>query len=247
MEEKTISGFLVINKSAGPTSFDCIRTIKKLLPKKTKVGHTGTLDDFASGLLIICVGREATRQASKLMGLDKEYVVKAKLGELTDSLDRTGTVIEQQEFMGVTREQLLNAMKSLCPSYLQVPPVFSALKHEGSPLYKLARHKQLEMETLEQIVQQKSREVFIKQIELLDFEAPFFTFKATVSKGTYVRSLANDIAQKLGIAATTYELERTKINGLTLEQARPITDFQKREDVEAQLIDAQHVIELLAC
>lgn len=235
-EENDISGILLLNKDLPCTSFHCVRVIKRLLPKNVKVGHTGTLDDFATGLLIICVGRKATRQSNTLMGLDKEYVVRAKLGELTDSLDRTGTILETADASAVTAEQIIAAMDTLCPSYVQVPPIYSALKYEGAPLYRLARYKQLDTEVLDQIVAQKSRRVFIKQIELLSFEPPFFTFKVTVSKGTYVRSLANDIAQSLGLFATTYDLERTKINDFLLSKALLFTDLQEHKRVLEYLV-----------
>ncbi len=243
------AGFLLINKPTGKTSFDCIRVIKKLMPRGTKVGHSGTLDDFATGLLIICIGRPATRLASTLFACDKEYIVKAKLGEQSDSLDCTGKIIQTASdamIDRITETQLREAMQSLQPSYLQIPPIYSALKHQGKPLYTLARKKKLPTDVLETIAQQKGREVFIKEIELLDFKPPFFTIRTLVSKGTYVRSLAHDIAQKLGLPATTYELERTKISNLLLKQSVHLADLCDRLKLQEKLIDIDEMIQRLS-
>lgn len=246
MIEQITPGFILVNKPAGITSFGCVYAFKKLLPRKTKVGHTGTLDDFASGLLIICIGREATRLSSALMGYDKEYVVKAKLGELSDSLDLTSKNIQTMPIdRQITTDMLKEAMTSLCPSYIQTPPIYSALKHEGKPLYNLARVKKLDTEVLEKIVQQKGREIFIKDIELVSFEAPFFTFRARVSKGTYVRSLAHDIAQKLGTCATTYELERTSINVFTLGEAVKLSQIQAETSLDNYIISVEKMLEMV--
>ena len=233
--EKTLDleEFILINKPKDLTSFDVIKQIKKNYPHKTKIGHTGTLDPFATGLLIICIGK-ATKQISKFMDLTKEYVVTAKLGELTDTLDHTGKIVEKQNVKNISKEDLLIAIKKLGHEYTQVPPIYSALKYKGKPLYKLARENILTKDQLEKIVQTKSRQVKIVKIELLNFESPFFSFKTTVSKGTYIRSLANDIAQQLNLSketlssetfnvnATTYELCRTKIGEFKLEDSIPM-------------------------
>ena len=241
MQDSTLTGFLLINKPKDISSFDCIRKLKKLLPKKTKIGHTGTLDNFATGLLIICVGRQATKFVRSFMNLDKEYVVKAKLGELTDTLDHTGTIVETIDNVSVTRNDLLNAIKSLGCKYVQIPPAYSALKHEGQPLYKLARHKKISKEELDKIVKHKAREVQLYEVELLDVEVPFFSFRARVTKGTYVRSLANDIAQQCGLCATTYELTRTKIGEGCLEQAIDLDQINSFEDVETNILSLNEI------
>lgn len=234
MQEINFSGLLKINKPAGITSYDCIRYIKRILNiKKIKIGHAGTLDPFASGLMLICIGRETTKTIDQLMTQDKEYVVKAKLGELTNTLDLTGKILQTQEFSkDITSQDIENAFKLLGSSYIQTPPIYSALKHQGSPLHELARKQKIETHELEQIVQKKSRPVEIYKIELLNIELPFFTFKAHVSKGTYIRSLADDIAQKLDLHATTYELERTKIGDYKLENATKLCDLKTVEDIK---------------
>ncbi len=238
MREINFSGLIKINKPAGITSYDCIRHIKRILKaKKIKIGHAGTLDPFASGLMLICIGRQATKSIDQLMTQDKEYIVKAKLGELTDTLDLTGKIIEskilesQEISQNITKQDIEKAIKELGSSYIQTPPIYSALKHQGTPLHELARKQKMETHKLEQITQKKSRLVEIYKIELLNIELPFFTFKAHVSKGTYVRSLADDIAQKLGLHATTYELERTKIGEYKLEDAVQLCDLKTVEDI----------------
>ncbi len=234
--EKQITGFILLNKPKDVSSFFCVNHIKKLLPRKTKVGHTGTLDNFATGLLIICVGRGATKQVPSLMGLDKTYVVKAKLGELTDTLDCTGEVVETCDATGITREDLENAITALGTSYVQVPPIYSALKHQGKPLYELARKQKMSEENLAKIVELKKREVQLHELTLTDYADAYFSFIARVSKGTYVRSLANDIAAKAGSIATTYELERSAIGHLKLDQAISLDALQSQEDVEKHLL-----------
>lgn len=243
MQISTFSGFLLINKPKDISSFDCIRKLKKLLPKKTKIGHTGTLDNFATGLLIICIGRQATKFVRSFMNLNKEYLVKAKLGELTDTLDHTGTIVETIDNVNASRNDLLEAIKALGSTYVQIPPAYSALKHEGQPLYKLARHKKISQKELDTIVKHKAREVQLYEVELLDVELPFFSFRARVSKGTYVRSLANDIAQQCGLCATTYELTRTYIGDCSLEQAVDLDQINNFEDIENYLLSLDEIKE----
>ncbi len=234
MQEINFSGLIKINKPAGVTSYDCIRHIKRILnAKKIKIGHAGTLDPFASGLMLICIGREATKTIDQLMTQHKEYLVKAKLGELTDTLDLTGKILETKIVNpSITKQNIEKAIKELGSSYIQTPPIYSALKHQGKPLYELAREQKMETYELEDIVQKKSRQVEIYKIELLNVELPFFTFKAHVSKGTYIRSLADDIAQKLDLHANTYELERTKIGEYKLEDAAKLYDLKTVEDIK---------------
>lgn len=237
-------GFLLLNKPVGISSFDCIRVLKRYLPKKAKIGHTGTLDDGACGMLIICIGRSATKMVPLLMGKDKEYVVKAKLGQLTDSLDTQGAMLEDAPVPAVTWEALDSAMQSLCPEYVQIPPVYSALKFHGKPLYALAREQKMLPEELEKIVKEKARTVSIYAIELLEYAHPFFTFKATVSKGTYVRSVANDIACKLGTVATVHTLERTKVGGVSLSRAIQLNAINSVHDIEQNLISCDDFLSL---
>ena len=243
--EENIYGFLLVNKAKNISSYDCIRHIKKILNKKEKIGHAGTLDNFASGLLIIGIGRQATKHISQLTNLDKEYIVEAKLGELTDTLDHTGKIIEQQNCPNITAINLQQAINALGKSYIQTPPVYSALKHKGKPLYQLARTNKVATEKLDEIVKQKSREIKIFNLEILDFSPPFFQLRAHVSKGTYVRSLANDIAQKLNTYATTYQLQRTKIGDISLDQAIDVYKLKSIEDIENNLMSPEQLTNIL--
>ena len=128
---------------------------------------------------------------------------------------------------------------------MQTPPIYSALKHKGTPLYKLARNKELEVEELEKIIKEKSKTVTLHELTLLSYDPPYFTFKAHVSKGTYIRSLANDIARKIDSCATTYELERTQIGPLPLAKAIPFATIKTTEDVITHLLNEKELIGLL--
>lgn len=230
------SGFLLLNKPKDISSFAAINSIKKLLPRKTKVGHAGTLDNFATGLLIVAVGRQATREIKTLMNLDKTYSVRAKLGERTDTLDYTGTIIEKKELENISAQTIAQAIASLGSSYEQIPPIFSALKFQGDNLYALARSKKLSHQELESIVKHKSRTVELYDVTLESYTPPYFSFSAHVSKGTYIRCLANDIASNLGSIATTYDLLRTSIGPYLLDEAQELSSFKDRDDVRAHLI-----------
>lgn len=236
------SGFLLINKPCGITSYGCIGYLKRIIRQKIKIGHAGTLDPFASGLLIVAIGREATRLMSQVMSLEKTYTATAKLGELTDTLDCTGTVVETMDYSAITKTTMHDALVSFGSSYEQTPPFYSALKHEGDPLYKLARQGSISVEELEAITQSKRKTVQLYELQLLDFNSPFFTIRARVSQGTYIRSLVNDIASRLGSCATTYTLERSAIGQFSLEQATQLAEINNREDINARLISVEEVL-----
>lgn len=245
METKKLAGFLLINKPKDISSFACIRILQKLLGQKKGIGHTGTLDPFATGLLIIALDRTATKHIDKFLKLDKTYIAKGKLGELTDTLDYTGTVIAESNAWHITQDDILDALKQLGKEYLQTPPLFAALKHQGTPLYQLARDKELSHEELTAITKQKQRMVLFHALELLDFDAPYFTLKAQVSHGTYIRSLLNDIAKLKSSHATTYELERTAIGTFCLEQAIELDALKSYEDVINTIIPIDRMLKLL--
>jgi len=232
-----ISGFLLINKPKGISSFDCIRHIKKILNDRTiKIGHAGTLDPFATGLLIIALSREYTKRLSEFLTMPKTYCATAKLGELTDTLDCTGKLIQECPIDHITQAKLQKAIDSLTPEYVQTPPIISALKYQGEPLYALAKKNTISHEELQKIAEQKKRTVLIHAIELTKIDLPYFSIKTTVSHGTYIRTLMNDIAQKAHSCATTYILERTAIGNFTLEKAIPLEDIQTKEDIEKVIL-----------
>lgn len=242
-EENQIAGFLLINKPAGMTSFECVRTIRSLLPKRVRVGHTGTLDAFATGMLIIAIDRTATRHIRKLMEFDKTYIATGKLGQLTDSLDFTGIVLQQEDAAHITKENIEQAIVSFGSEYLQIPPLYSALKFQGERLSELARSKKLSLDALVKVLKYKARIVLLHEFELQKFEPPFFTIHARVSHGSYIRSLLNDIAQKVGTVATTHELQRTQIGSFSIDNAVDLRDIKSAEDIEKKLLSINDVLE----
>ncbi|UCD36099.1 MAG: tRNA pseudouridine(55) synthase TruB [Nitrospiraceae bacterium] len=198
-----------INKPKGITSQDAVTRVKKILKVK-KAGHTGTLDPLATGLLLVCVNR-ATRLATYFSGLDKQYRAVMKLGETTDSQDACGSILEERDITGVTREGLEETLRLFTGKILQIPPMFSALKHKGKTLYSYAR-KGVEIE-------RTPREVLIRELVLEDISLPFAVFRVVCSKGTYVRTLCHDIGARLGTGAHLSGLERRAIGQFHLEES----------------------------
>ena len=213
---------LNLNKPRDISSHNAVSKAKKILKAK-KAGHTGTLDPSATGVLLVCLNK-ATRLASYFSALDKEYRVVMKLGEVTDTQDATGKVIERSKRIEVDTALIKEALRSFEGKTIQHPPMFSALKHKGTPLYKYAR-KGIEIE-------RKPREVNIPHIELSDIDLPYVTFSAVCSKGTYMRTLCNDIGEKLRVGGHLFALERTAtgqfgiIDSLTLEDLSDISKGQ---------------------
>lgn len=240
-----INGFLLINKPAGVSSYDCIRRLQKILGIKKRIGHAGTLDPFATGLLIVAIGRQATKQIQKIMELDKEYVATGELGILTDTLDGTGLEIKRCPIPTMEQFNFKEISKLFCPSYLQTPPIFSALRHEGKRLYSMARKGKRSIEEMEEIALKKQRMIHIHSLELLDLNLPYFTIRACVSHGTYIRSLVNDIAQALGSCATTIALERSAIGPFTISQALDLGTIKEKSDLISFLIPVENFLQKL--
>jgi tRNA pseudouridine55 synthase len=234
-EQADVVGFLLVDKPNGMTSSDCVQEIRSLVNRKTRVGHAGTLDAFATGLLVLGIGRAATKKLSSIMTLDKTYEARARLGQLTDTLDITGRTVKQEE-CNLTRQQIEHAIASFGTGYKQIPPVYSALKYQGKALSRHARIESLGEDALSAIVQEKSRDIKIYSCELLDFQLPFFSIKARVSHGTYIRSFMNDIAEKCGSFATTHELRRTAIGPFDIKDALPLKVFKNADDIKDKLI-----------
>jgi len=208
-----------LNKPKDITSHDAVAKVKRILKAK-KAGHAGTLDPLATGVLIICTGR-ATRLASYFSGLDKEYRAVMKLGQTTDTQDAYGTVLEHKDFSDIDREKIEKVLLSFKGTTRQNPPMFSALKHKGTPLYKLAR-KGIEVE-------RKAREITIREIEVLSVDLPFVTFRTVCSKGTYIRTLCDDAGRKLGIGAHLFRLERTAVGHFHVEKSSTFEGLASRE------------------
>ncbi|MBD3272863.1 tRNA pseudouridine(55) synthase TruB [Candidatus Dependentiae bacterium] len=232
------SGFLLINKPKNISSYDCIRHLKRIIKRKIKIGHAGTLDNFATGLLIIGIGRKATKNMDIFLNSDKEYFVTGKFGVLTDTLDITGEILKEKSKIILINE-LKETIKNFPNKYIQVPPIYSALKFKGKSLYKLAREKKISEKDLEKIIQTKKREVYIYKLNLINYNFPFFSLKTKVSKGTYIRSLVNDIAKELNTFATCSELKRTKIGNLSLSNSIKLNSIKTLKDIENKLISIE--------
>lgn len=198
---QTVSGILLIDKPVGPTSFTMVQLVRRGLKLK-KVGHAGTLDPFASGLLVICVGRPATRRISEFMEGDKVYEATLQLGVETDTQDHTGNIVAESPVSALDRQQVEQTLEIFKGRQLQTPPAYSALKHKGKPLYYYARKG-------EEVVKEP-REVFIKSIELASLDKDVLRIKIVCSKGTYIRTLARDIGAYLGCGAHLSGLRRFK-------------------------------------
>lgn len=216
-----MNGVFFINKEENWTSFDiCARLRKKFSTKK--VGHSGTLDPFAEGLMIVCLG-QATKIIPFLENYDKSYIATLKLGIETDTLDKTGKIISTQEVQDYTIEEINNVLNSFIGKSKQIPPMYSALKKDGVPLYLLAR----EGITIER----KEREIEIYSIKLISYQKPYLTFEVNVSKGTYVRTLAYDIAKKLNNIGHLVSLKRTKIGKFDLSISKNVNDVTESDNI----------------
>jgi tRNA pseudouridine55 synthase len=206
-----LSGILLISKPSGPTSYDMIRWVKRAV-YPTKIGHAGTLDPLASGLMILLFGK-ATRQQSTFMGLDKTYRCRMKLGIKTDTADITGTVTSTSPVPPITRDVIAKVFVDSLGPQSQMPPMYSALKVGGTPLYKLARKGKT--------VERKSRTITLHTLDLLDLTTDEIEFRVRCSSGTYVRTLVEDFAIKLGTVGTMTFLHREKIGDHLVEDAVP--------------------------
>ena len=243
MDNDLKSGFLLINKPIGMSSFGCISRIKRIVRQKIRIGHAGTLDPFASGLLIIAIGREATKLLSRCMVMKKTYKATGKCGELTDTLDCTGTIIATMETIP-TQAELQKAFDELGSSYEQIPPIYSALKHQGDSLYTLARKKIVSEQELYAIAESKKRTIQLYDKQFLSYDLPFFTIQVRVSHGTYIRTLINDIATRAGSCATTYELIRSAIGPFSLDNACDLSSIQTIDELNRYIIPSDQLFAL---
>lgn len=215
-----MQGLILLNKPEGITSFAAVKKIKWLSGEK-RVGHTGTLDPLATGVLPIFLGR-ATALSGILLDADKSYVATVKLGITTDTYDITGAVLSEQK-AEVSQVELQEVLKGFVGEIEQIPPIYSALKKDGVRLYDLAREgKTVEIEP---------RKIKISRIELLQFKEDTFKITVDCSKGTYIRSLCRDIGEALGCGATMTALERTATSGFNLDDTVSL-DLLTKENIE---------------
>lgn len=208
--ENLHDGFLIlIDKPAEWTSFDVCKKIRNFVSIK-KVGHAGTLDPMATGLLIIGVGK-GTKMMSSLVGCTKEYEAEIQFGLSTDTYDKTGRITKEVKNFKLNIDQIENGLKKFNGEIKQIPPMYSAKKVKGKALYKYAR-KGIEIERKEEIVN-------IYEVKVLNWKSPFLNLKLHVSKGTYIRSYAHNLGQELGIPAVLTNLKRTSINDYHLSES----------------------------
>lgn len=227
---RDISGIVVVDKPSGHSSNHVLQQVKRLFDAK-KAGHTGSLDPLASGVLPICLG-EATKISGYLLDADKQYAVTCRLGITTDSGDADGEVLAEQPVPDFDEAQLQEILQRFLGEQDQVPPMFSALKYQGQPLYKLAR-KGIEVE-------RKARRIRIYDIDLLDCSHDSFTLSVRCSKGTYIRTLVEDISHALGTGGHVIMLRRTAVAGYTLSDAVTLEQLSEtREQGDMAALDEQ--------
>ena len=231
IELTPLDGALLVDKPAGPTSHDVVASIRRRFALK-KVGHCGTLDPNATGLLIIVLGR-ATKLSEKLMGDDKVYEGTIEFGVTTNSYDVDGEVVETKPVPPLTTAQLNEAAATFVGDIMQTPPMVSAVKKDGVPLYKLAR-KGVEVE-------REARLIHIYSFHFSRYEAPIGHFRVASTKGTYVRSLAHDLGQKLGCGAHLKTLRRAVSGKFDVSQSLPLETIMTMTSVELE----KHVIPFL--
>ncbi|HEX9653411.1 MAG TPA: tRNA pseudouridine(55) synthase TruB [bacterium] len=202
---------LNINKPEGWSSFDVVKKVRYAAREK-RVGHAGTLDPFASGVLLVCTG-SATKQVSELMNFDKEYLAEIEFGKTTDTYDRTGVVLSETDTQSLEISEIKSSVQQFVGEIYQTPPMYSAIKVQGERLYKLARRGE--------VIERAPRKIRIHELQVVGFTAAEkrATLKVVCSKGTYIRSLAHDLGGRLGCGAYLSSLVRTRIGPHRIENA----------------------------
>ncbi len=235
------AGIFLIDKPPGPTSFNIVRNVRRVLGIK-KVGHAGTLDPFASGLLIVCAGRPATKLISGLMDGEKEYLATLRLGVETSTQDPEGEVTARSTVGSLSGNEIESCLQGFVGVQEQIPPAFSALKYKGKPLYYYAR-KGI-------VIKKDARRINIRTIERIDGEVALggeeaeLRIRVVCSKGTYIRTLAADIGKKLGCGAYLTALRRTKSGFFSVDNSFPGQDFSDNNAREQFLAGALSVDEV---
>ena len=212
-----MDGFIVVDKPAGVTSHDVVAAVRRIIRQK-KVGHTGTLDPFATGVLPVAVG-EGTKAIPYLDEGVKEYRATMLLGTATDTQDCTGTIIRQGEWGHLTPAEVAAKLQFFVGHSTQLPPMFSAVKRNGVPLYRLARKGQE--------VEREPREIAVYSLSVDSIALPWVTFTVSCSRGTYVRTLANDMGESLGCGAHLTELRRLRSGPFTLDKAHSLDELSR--------------------
>ncbi len=211
-----VHGVVLLDKPAGLSSNEALNRVKRKLNAK-KAGHTGTLDPFATGLLPLCFG-EATKFSQDLLNADKTYETTIRLGIQTATGDTEGEILNRQNVDHITIERIKAVLPHFIGEIKQIPPMYSAIKRDGRPLYEYARAG-LEIE-------RQARHIMIHGIELLDFSSPFLRLKISCGKGTYIRVLGEDIGKKLDSCAHLQTLRRVKVGTIDIDDASPLSDIE---------------------
>lgn len=231
-----LDGVLLVDKASGMTSHDVVALVRKRLNTK-KVGHCGTLDPLATGLLLVVIGR-ATKIQDLLMSEDKEYVGTLSLGSLTNTQDAQGEVVETRPVPQISKEQLEAAFAKFDGDFYQMPPMVSAIKKDGVPLYKLARQGK--------VVEREPRFVHVFAHDIKEVRLPEVDFRVACSKGFYVRTYAFDIGEELGCGAHLKALRRTKSGRFTLENTITVEQLKSLEpaEIKARMLSLPEVSRL---
>ena len=212
-------GILPVYKEKGYTSNDVVAKLRGILHMK-KIGHTGTLDPDAEGVLPVCLGK-GTKLVGMLTDTDKTYECTCFLGVTTDTEDLSGTVLSRNDISGITEDMVRGAAASFIGDYMQIPPMYSAKKVNGKKLYELARKGE--------VIERQPSHVFIRSVDIkwIDLESSSFSFTVGCSKGTYIRTLCSDMGKKLGCGAAMDELVRTRAGGFTLDDTLKLSEIEE--------------------
>lgn len=229
-------GVLLVDKPSGMTSHDVVDRIRRAAGTR-RVGHTGTLDPAATGLLILCLG-EATRLSDFLTGLEKEYEGTLRFGVVTDSYDLDGKVVEERPVPDFSEADIQKTFDQYTGDIMQLPPMVSAVKVKGERLYKAARRGE--------VVEREPRPVTVHEFTLLGYEAPDARFRVRCTRGTYARTLCYDVGEALGCGGTLAALRRTAVGAHRVENAAPVDAFVSPEDVVARLLRPEDALDLPA-
>ena len=229
-------GLLLVDKPSGPTSHDVVAQIRRRF-RIPKVGHGGTLDPLATGLLVILLGK-GTKISERVMGHDKTYEATLRLGIETDSQDADGRIVAEKDAAAVTAAQVEEQFKLRLGDQMQLPPMVSAIKIKGVPLYKLARKGET--------VERPPKLIHVYRFDLLDFSAPDVRFVVECTKGTYVRTLAHDVGQSLGVGAHLVQLRRTKIGQLDVAHAHALDALLAAPSLDGKIIPLAAALPLLS-
>ncbi len=231
-----MTGLLLVDKPQGMTSHDVVDRIR-MAARMRKIGHTGTLDPNATGLLILCLGR-ATRLSEHLTGLDKEYEGIMRLGQVTDSYDLDGALLEEKPVPELAADDIQAVCDGFTGEIAQEPPMVSAVKVGGERLYKKARKGE--------VVERKPRNVKVREFTVLEYACPDARIRVGCSSGTYVRSLCHDVGRELGCGAVLAGLRRTRVGRYSVSEALSVEGFTSPELVEERLLSIDDALELPA-